>query len=112
METCHRLKILDDRDFYALPLRMQFRHLSHVRNDLQGAYVSDMRPLPDLDENGRRVKKSIDTQELMASIARQHHAPPSQQVIDNARLMLSLDGVPDIIKRDARQTLERAGVSP
>lgn len=112
METLHRLHILDEQRFFALRPSTQLRHLSHVRNDIQGAYVSDLRPLPDLDDNGKRVKKPIDTQELMASIARQHHAPPSEQVIENARWMLSLDGIPDIIKRDARQTLERAGVSP
>ena len=104
METLHSLKIADPRVFYALPSEVQMMHMAHVSNTLRGAYMGDG------SSDGSKPKKTIDAQDLMASIADHHHAPPSPSVIEHARWILSVPGLAASLYRDARQTLERAGV--
>lgn len=101
METLHRLHTLDPRDFYDLPMPVQMAHMAHVKNLLTEAYSG---------EHGAPKSQPIDAIDLMRSQAAFKHAPPSQQVIENARMVLAVPGLPDLLVRDARETLQRAGL--
>lgn len=111
METMHRLRIIDPADWWRLSEATRLRHLAHVRNEIQGAYMSDMRPMPDMDDKGRVKRKPADAQDLMSSQLAFKHAPPSQQVIDNARMLLNVPGIHPLLRRDAEETLHRAGLT-
>lgn len=110
METMHRLHIADPAEFWRLPPAWQARHISHVYNDITGAYMSDLKPIPDYDEKGRPKKPTIDAADLMRSQLEFKTAPPSQTVIDNARMLLNVPGLHPLLIRDAQETLRRAGL--
>ena len=96
-ETLHSLRIANPVEFYGLPQSVQLRHLAHVRNALGGRYAP---------EKEAPISDTIDGQSLMASIHRHRHEPPSQKAIDAARMLLSVPGIPENLRRGAQLTID------
>ena len=115
METLHSLHIADPAVFFALPERVQARHLAHVRNSVGDMYASDPAPYPDASSphatSPASKRSSIDAVGLLASIASHHNDPPSPAAVENARLVLSAQDMPEVFTRGARETLHQAGLT-
>lgn len=115
VETMHRLNILRRRDLLTLPAADLRAHLAHVRNDVQGSYVSDMRPLPDLEKGslspslGGPKKRSVNMMAVFSGIENLRNGKPSDRAVEKSRQILNHPGLPEALYADARRTIEAAG---
>jgi len=111
----HRLRILRESDWLALPEPDRLRHLSHVRNDLQGSYHSNLAPMPDTDTDkgasaATAQKGGVDGQALLRAIHSHRHDPPTAEQAAWAQFVLdtATDKTPAGLIADARHTLRWA----